>query len=70
MENAKLDLTSVRETEQELLKFYTPDFRGLAPGPAHRGAHLFAKVDAEFKAAQGKVKVLDVLTFEDCMAKF
>jgi hypothetical protein len=70
MENTKLDLAPIQEIEQELQKMYTPDFRGLAPGPAYRAACLFARINTEFEAAQGKVEVLGFLTFKDWMDEF
>jgi hypothetical protein len=70
MENARLDVTPIEQTEQELLNLFTTDSPGLPLGQVYRAADSFAKVSDEFKAAQGKVKVLDVLTFEDWMTKF
>lgn len=70
MENAKLDSVRIKEIEQELLRIFTPDYRGLPLGTAYQAAQLFEKVNAKFKATQGKVIVLDVLTFKDWMAKF
>jgi hypothetical protein len=70
MENAEFDVMPIEEIERKLLELCTPDSPGLAPGPAYQAAQLFEKVNAEFKAAEGKVKILDVWTFEDWIAKF
>jgi hypothetical protein len=70
MENVKPDSVPIEGIEQELMSSFTPDYRGLPLRTAYRAAQLFEKVNAEFKAAPGKVIVLGVSTFKDWMAKF